>query len=297
MKRRCPVFVPTLLVFLAALGSDAKGAPPKPAPKAAETKPADAKPAPKPVDAKPVDAKPTDAKSADAKPAETKPASKPAEPSSVPLKAPVPTADGEAPDDDLGHRGQFHLRAEFLTGYRMLFRYDKSPRCAPFDITKQPSDQQKFCGFGAAPAVGLAVGFSAIDFFEPFVFARLGLGSEADRTNQGKLVQVGVGARLYTMSDSRFKIFFAPIIGLDLTSGPAEPIGTGAPGSPGSDDARARVTPESYRTDIIAHLSIGPQYDISRMVGVYLSGGLTFQMLRYLGASADLALGVQLRAP
>ena len=268
MKRRCPVFVPTLLVFLAALGSDAKGAPPKPAPKAAETKPAD-----------------------------TKPANKPAEPSSLPLKAPGPTAEGEAPDDDLGHRGQFHLRAEFLTGYRMLFRYDKSPRCAPFDYNKQPADQQKFCGFGAAPAVGLAVGFSAIDFFEPFVFARLGLGNEADRTNQGKLVQVGVGARLYTMSDSRFKIFFAPMIGLDLTGGPVEPIGSGTRGSPGVDDSFANVKPESYRTDIIAHLSVGPQYDISRMVGVYLSGGLTFQMLRYLGASADLAIGVQLRAP
>ena len=54
---------------------------------------------------------------------------------------------------------------------------------------------------------------------------------------------------------------------------------------------------DSYRTDILAHLDIGPQYDFSRMIGVYLSGGITFQMLRYLGATADLALGVQVRAP
>ena len=33
---------------------------------------------------------------------------------------------------------------------------------------------------------------------------------------------MGVGARLYTMSDSRFKIFFSPWLGLDSTSGPLE---------------------------------------------------------------------------
>ncbi len=57
------------------------------------------------------------------------------------------------------------------------------------------------------------------------------------------------------------------------------------------------MTNDSYRTDLLAHLDIGPQYDFSRGFGVYLSGGLTFQMLRYLGASADLTLGVQMRAP
>ena len=46
-------------------------------------------------------------------------------------------------------------------------------------------------------------------------------------------------------------------------------------------------TPESraasYKTDMLAHFDIGPQYDFSRGFGVYLSGGLTFQMLRYFG--------------
>jgi hypothetical protein len=125
------------------------------------------------------------------------------------------------------------------------------------------------------------------------------LANEADQTNQGKLLQVGIGARLYTMSDSRFKIFFAPFVGLDLTSGPVEPIARGPQGSPGADDfaTNGHVTNDSYRTDLLAHLDIGPQYDFSRGFGVYLSGGLTFQMLRYLGASADLTLGVQMRAP
>ena len=86
-------------------------------------------------------------------------------------------------------------------------------------------------------------------------------------------------------------------IGVDLTSGPVEPIGSGARGTPGLDDQSARVTNDSFRTDLLARLEIGPQYDFSRMVGAYISGGLTFQMLRYLGASADLMIGVQLRAP
>jgi hypothetical protein len=254
---------------LAAFGADAKTPPAKAAAKAAPTTPA-----PKTAETK--------------TPAKTEPP--------PPAPAPAPPS-GETPDADLGHRGQFNFRADFATGYRMLFRYDQSPRCAPHDYTKGPADQQKFCGFGAAPAIDLAIGFSAVDFFEPYLFAKLGLANEADHSNQGKLLQVGIGARLYTMSDSRFKIFFAPAIGLDLTSGPVEPIGSGTRGSPGFDDQAAGVKNESYRTDILAQLSIGPQFDVSRYVGVYVAGGLTFQMLRYLGASADLALGVQLRAP
>ncbi len=203
----------------------------------------------------------------------------------------------EASEDQYGHHGQFDARLEFVAGYRMLFRYAKSPRCAPYDYARTQSDQQKFCGFGAAPALGVALGYSGLDFFEPFVLMRFGLSNEVEQTNQGKLLQAAIGMRLYTMSDSRFKIFFSPWLGLDLTSGPVEPIGSGTPGSPGYDDARAGVTNEAFRTDLLAHLDIGPQYDFSKGFGAYLSGGLTFQMLRYLGATADLSLGLQMRAP
>jgi hypothetical protein len=245
-------------------------------------------------------AAPLAALAADAKP--TAPAAAPAKkdaPKSPDAKLAAPEAKPETGEPDLGHHGQFNVRGEFVTGYRMLFRYDKSPRCAPHDYSKGPADQQKFCGFGMAPGIGVAIGFSMVDFFEPFLFGRFGLTDEADHTNQGKFVQVGVGARLYTMSDSRFKIFFAPFVGLDLTSGPVFPIGVGPRGNPGADDAATvgKVTNDSYRTDLLAHLDIGPQYDISRAFGIYLSGGITFQMLRYLGASADLTLGLQMRAP
>jgi hypothetical protein len=212
-------------------------------------------------------------------------------------QGPPPIESGETPDDDLGHRGQLNFRAEFLTGYRMLYRYSPSPRCAPYDAKKGPDDQQKFCGYGSAPAVGMAVGFSVVDFFEPFAFVRLGLANEAVETNQGRLFQVGIGARLYTMPTSRFKIFFAPWFGIDSTRGPLEPIGAGQPGSPGYDDALAQVKTGSYKTDVLAHFGLGPQYDFSRGFGVYASAGLTFQMVRYFGTSADVAIGLQARAP
>jgi hypothetical protein len=248
-------------------------------------------------------AAPRAASAADAKPAAPaakKDAQKPANAKPAEAKPAPPEPKAEPTEDAFGHHNQLNLRAEFLTGYRMLFRYDKSPRCAPFDPAKRPADQQKFCGYGAAPGIGVALGFAMIDSFEPFVVARFGLADEADHSNQGKFLQVGVGARLYTMSDSRFKIFFAPFVGLDLTSGPVQPADPNAPqGSPAYDDSvrAANVPATAYRTDLLAHLDIGPQYDFSRAFGVYLSGGLTFQMLRYLGASADLTLGVQMRAP
>jgi hypothetical protein len=204
---------------------------------------------------------------------------------------------GEKREADRGHHGQVHFRAEFLTGYRMLYRYQPSPRCAPYDASKSANDQQKLCGYGAAPAVGMAVGFAVVDFFEPFAFVRLGLANEAAETNQGRLLQAGFGARFYAMADSPFKMFFSPWLGVDATTGPLETIGAGAPGSPGYDDALAKVKPGSYKTDLLAHFSLGPQYDFSRGFGVYLSGGLTVQMVRYFGAAADLSIGFQARAP
>jgi hypothetical protein len=198
-----------------------------------------------------------------------------------------------AGDQAFGHGRQFHVRAEVSTGYQMLLRYDTSPRCNHLDPAG--TEPQKFCGLPAAPALGFAVGYAPFDGFEPFALLRLGLSDQAERTNLGKLVQAAVGARLYTMADSRFKFFFSPWIGVDLTSGPAD--ASTASGSPGRDDQRAGVSTAAFRTDVLAHLDVGPQFDISKYVGVYVAGGLTFQMLRYLGATADLALGVQLRAP
>ena len=143
-------------------------------------------------------------------PAEPTPPAHPTPPPAPPVPAPAPRHPRRArtrltppppplplqrtPEDDLGHAGQFNLRAEFVTGYQMLFRYDKSPRCAPYNYDKTASDQQKFCGFGAAPALGLALGFSLVDFFEPFVFARFGLSDEARSDQPGQASAGGRGS-------------------------------------------------------------------------------------------------------
>jgi hypothetical protein len=190
---------------------------------------------------------------------------------------------------DLGHRRQLHIKTEFVTGYRMLFRYDKSPPCAPWKPGVGMTDQQKFCGFNMPPHLGLSAGFAILDFFEPFAFVRFGLSNEADHTQSNKSFVAGVGTRLYTMSDSRFKIFFEPWIGIDSTSGPVD-----------EDDPRFveyRTQASWYKTDTLVHLGIGPQYDITRGVGIYAYGGLTAYVLRYLGANAEVSIGVQLRAP
>jgi hypothetical protein len=204
---------------------------------------------------------------------------------------PTKSAAGERADvdDDLGHRRQLNVRAEFVTGYRMLFRYDKSPPCAPWKPGVGYTDQQKFCGFNMPVHFGLAAGFAILDFFEPFAFIRFGLSDEADHTQSNKSFAVGVGARLYTMSDSRFKIFFEPWLAIDSTGGPVDP-----------SDLRFSpygAQPAWYKTDTLVHLGVGPQYDITRGVGIYAYGGLTAGVLRYLGANAEVSLGVQLRAP
>src|SRR5262245_38007596 len=86
-------------------------------------------------------------KSADEKPAEKK------------------EGDEKAPEESpaYGHGRQFGLRAGLVGGYRMVFRYDNSPYCHEPDPTKQPKDQQKFCGHGSPFAVELAISFALLD--------------------------------------------------------------------------------------------------------------------------------------
>ena len=133
----------------------------------------------------------------------------------------------------------------------------------------------------------VALGFAVIDAFEPFVFGRFGL-TEETKTNSGAPLVFGAGARIYTMSEERFKIFFSPWIGVDLTTGPA---------SSGKDFAPYGSTAADYKTDVLLHIDAGPQLELSRTVGLFAAGGLTFGMLRYLTTTAELALGVQLRVP
>jgi hypothetical protein len=193
-------------------------------------------------------------------------------------------AGSEHADESFGHGMQFGLRAAVTGGYRMIFRYDKSPFCrTPKGVADK--DEQKFCGNAAPMALDLALSFGVVDFAEPYAWARFGLGGEAS-TNTEAVMAFGVGARIYTMSDSKFKIFVEPAIGMEVEGG--------AGNKQWAFDNGA--TPE-YKKDFLFHLGVGPQYDFARAFGLYLNAGLTTGVLRYIHTELEVSLGAQVRVP
>jgi hypothetical protein len=187
-----------------------------------------------------------------------------------------------ADKDSFGHGRQLGLRAGLVGGYNMIFRYDRSPFCVAYQPDKQIKDQQKFCGHGAPPALDLALSYAPIDFIEPYLFMRLGLKDETE-TATLPLRVLGLGARIYTMSDSAFKIFIEPALAWELEGG--------------SNLAGYQVNNPQYKKDMIIHLAAGPQLDFARYVGVFLDAGLTTGILRAIHAELELQLGVQVRLP
>ncbi|HVR20196.1 MAG TPA: hypothetical protein VMS65_10885, partial [Polyangiaceae bacterium] len=86
-------------------------------------------------------------------------------------------------------------------------------------------------------------------------------------------VMIGAGVRVYTMSDSKFKIFIEPSAGHELEDGQSA----------------------DYKTDFVLHLAAGPTFDFARYFGAYLTGGITATILRGLATSLEAELGVQAR--
>ena len=187
-----------------------------------------------------------------------------------------------ADKDSFGHGAQFGFRAGVVGGYNMNFRYDKSPFCGTYDGTKAPKDQQKVCGNGAPLAMDLALSYAVLDFIEPYVFMRLGLKGESE-TDTKPLTVLGLGARIYTMSDSAFKIFIEPAFAWELEGGAGSPA--------------FQLNGPQYKKDMLIHLAAGPQLDFARYVGVFADGGLTTSILRSLRTELELQLGVQARFP
>ncbi|MEZ4372452.1 MAG: hypothetical protein R3B07_16615 [Polyangiaceae bacterium] len=190
-------------------------------------------------------------------------------------------------DDTYGHGMQVGLRGAFLGGYRMVFRYDQSPLCKEPDLTKAAKDQQKFCGYGAQPMVDLAISFSPLDSIEPYLWARFGLDGES-QTNTNPLKVFGAGLRAYTMSDSRFKIFIEPAVGVEVEDG-AGNVDFNFPGD-------QSYNPD-YKTDFVFHLAAGPQYDFAKAFGAYIHAGMTVGVLRSINATMEIGGGVQIRVP
>lgn len=200
-------------------------------------------------------------------------------------EAKAETGGTEHADEKFGHGGQFGLRAGIVGGYRMIFRYDKSPFC---HARKDGSDkdQQKFCGNPAPLATDLALSYAVLDFIEPYVWARFGFAGEASTDTQA-LTAYGAGARIYTSSDSKFKIFVEPAVAVETEKG-------------GTDTRQwfnGGTTQPDYKTDFLFHLGVGPQYDFARAFGAYANFGLTTGVLRYIHTELEVSLGVQVRVP
>lgn len=186
-------------------------------------------------------------------------------------------------DDAYGHFMQFGIRAGLALGYKIDFRYPHSPLCKEFDKSKPADEQQKVCGFGMSPATELALSFAVLDGIEPYIFTRLGFSGQSN-SDTNALRMFGIGTRIYTMSDSRFKMFFEPGIAWETEGGG---------GNPAFDQG---VRPE-YKKDMVFHLGIGPQYDVAKAVGIYLNGALDAGIFRSMSTVLLANLGVQIRFP
>jgi hypothetical protein len=197
---------------------------------------------------------------------------------------PKPEDKESGEEDTFGHGLQFGIRAGIVFGYKMDFRYDKSPLCRKLDTSKADNEQQKICGFGSPLGTEIALSFGVFDSVEPYLFARFGFSGES-KTNTDPLRLIGVGARLYTMSDSRLKIFIEPALAWETEGGAGNP-----------DWKPATFTP-AYKKDLIFHLGVGPQYDFAKAFGIFLNGGVDVGVLRAISANLIVNLGAQLRFP
>lgn len=168
----------------------------------------------------------------------------------------------------------------------MVLRYNESPFCSEPDPKKLDKDQQKFCGAGSPLALDLALSFALLDSVEPFVWTRFGLKSD-DGSDTNPLRVIGAGARIYTMSESRFKIFVQPALGVELERG------MGSAAWQPKDPTLSR----DYKKDLLIHVAVGPQYDFARYFGIYANAGMTAGVLRTLHSTLEVSAGLQLRAP
>ena len=230
----------------------------------------------------------SDASDDDAKetPSEKTDDAKKAKEDSAETKKPEEKEVGE--NDVYGHGMQFGLRAGIMLGFKMDFRYPHSPYCkdpttSP-DSTKGPDEKTKTCGFGTPPAADIALSFAPLDGIEPYVFGRFGFSGEAE-TNSNPLFMIGAGARLYTMSDSRFKIFFEPAIAYE------------GEGGAGNANYNPPNFPIDYKSDLIFHIGIGPQYDFAKAFGIFVNTGFDVGVLRSISGVLLLNIGAQLRMP
>lgn len=190
---------------------------------------------------------------------------------------PFDKAERERRPETFGHFGQFGIRAGITFPYKINFRMDDSPPCDDGSVSVT-NPEKKVCPTGTPPALDLALSFGVLDALEPFVWVRLGLGQEKT-THTASTLGFGAGVRIYTMSESRFKVFFEPAAAV-LTEGASNP-------QPG----------RNYQTDILAHLHVGGHFDFMRHVGASISLGPEASFFRAITVGIAGTIAVQARFP
>ncbi|HEX2730793.1 MAG TPA: hypothetical protein VHM70_04280 [Polyangiaceae bacterium] len=188
----------------------------------------------------------------------------------------------ETPEEPtFGHAFQFGLRSNLTLGYQVMLRFDNSPPCGPPAAATAGANQEekKVCGYGTPPALDLALSYALFDSLEPYVWFRLGLG-EHEKTYTQASRWAGAGIRIYTRSDSQFKLYFEPAIAIEFEHGTADAPPTA-----------------KYDTDFVGHLHFGMQYDFLANLGAYFSVGPNVSFVRAIGTEFEGSLGLQLRGP
>lgn len=190
--------------------------------------------------------------------------------------SPFAKAESQRRKKTYGHGFQFGARGGMVFPYKIQFGFDDSPPCDP----DGDGESSATCGFVAPPQVEIALSFAPLDSVEPFVWARLGLGEESETSTQAAKL-FGAGIRIYTMSESKFKLYFEADAGVALE---------GAVNANDEDDYR-------YGTDFFAHLGFGPQFDFNKYIGLYASIGPGVSFTRSITMQLEGNVGLQLRVP
>jgi hypothetical protein len=180
--------------------------------------------------------------------------------------------------------GQFGFRPGLVVPYKVLFRFDDSPKCDldtdGVDDLNNDGDDAKACGFVMPLQVELAASFALLDGVEPYAWLRLGLGQEQETGTDSALL-FGAGVRLYTMSTSRLKLFFDLAAGMEVE---------------GAIDPAAEVD-QNYESQFFGRLGFGPQFDFNRYFGAFLVVGPGFAVPRAITMQIEGLVGVQGRVP
>jgi hypothetical protein len=198
---------------------------------------------------------------------------------------PTPFDPSKGPqEEDLGHAMQFGFRPGLVIPYKVMFRFEDSPKCdldtnGEGDLNTD-GDDAKVCGFVMPVQLELAGSFTPLDGVEPYAWLRLGLGEEKESGTASALL-FGVGARLYTMSTSQLKLFFDVAAGMEV-EGAIDP---------------ANEATLNYGSQVFGRLGFGPQFDFNRYFGGFLVVGPGFALPRAITMQLEALVGLQGRLP